>query len=147
MADVHSKERRSYNMSRIRSKDTKPEMLVRRFLHSHGYRYRLHRSDLAGKPDLILPKLKTVIFIHGCFWHGHTDCKYYHVPKTETEWWLEKINKNKKRDLENLHSLSNSGWKIIVIWECSLKNPMVQQTLIKLLSDLVILASEFHAAD
>jgi DNA mismatch endonuclease (patch repair protein) len=92
MADVHTKEQRSYNMSRIKGKNTKPEMLVRRFLHAHGFRYKLHDKTLPGKPDIVLPKYKTVIFVHGCFWHGHEGCKIYVVPKTKTEWWLAKIN-------------------------------------------------------
>ena len=90
MADVHDKQTRSYNMSQIRSRNTKPELLVRKFLDAHGFRYRLHVKDLPGKPDLVLPKYKTVIFIHGCFWHGHENCKYFVVPKTTTEWWLTK---------------------------------------------------------
>ena len=94
MADVHTKEIRSYNMSRIKGKNTKPEMLVRRFLHAHGYRYRLHDKKLPGKPDTVLPKYKTAIFVHGCFWHGHEDCKYFVVPKTSAEGWLNKINGN-----------------------------------------------------
>jgi DNA mismatch endonuclease (patch repair protein) len=92
-AKCGSKEVRSYNMSQVRSKNTKPELLVRKFLHAHSFRYRLHVKDLPGKPDLVLPKYKTVIFIHGCFWHGHKDCKYFVVPKTRTEWWLAKIKK------------------------------------------------------
>ena len=98
MADVHSKEQRSYNMSQIKGKNTKPEMLVRKFLFSKGFRYRLHIKDLPGKPDIVLPKYKTVIFIHGCFWHGHEGCKYSSIPKTRTEWWTEKINKNISND-------------------------------------------------
>src|SRR6266487_4753063 len=98
MADVHDKETRSYNMSRIKSRNTKPELLVRKFLHAHGFRYRLHVKDLPGKPDIVLPKYRTVIFIHGCFWHGHEGCKYFVVPKTRTEWWLTKINSNKAND-------------------------------------------------
>src|SRR5678816_647392 len=94
MADVHSKEIRSFNMSRIKGKDTKPEILVRKFLFSKGFRYKLHVKSLPGKPDIVLPKYKTVIFVHGCFWHGHEGCKYYVVPKTKTEWWLDKINGN-----------------------------------------------------
>ena len=93
MADVHDKITRSYNMSRIRATNTKPEMLVRKFLHAQGYRYKLHDKTLPGKPDLVLPKYKTVIFIHGCFWHGHENCKYFKIPQTRTEWWTEKINK------------------------------------------------------
>ena len=94
MADVHSKATRSFNMSKIKGKDTKPEMLVRKFLHANGFRYRLHVKDLPGKPDIVLPKYKTVILIHGCFWHIHNDCKYFVVPKTKTGWWMEKLNRN-----------------------------------------------------
>ena len=98
MSDVHNKATRSYNMSRIKSKNTRPEMLVRKFLHAQGFRYRLHEKKLPGKPDLVLPKYKTVIFIHGCFWHAHTHCKYYVIPKTRTDWWLNKINGNIAND-------------------------------------------------
>jgi len=105
MADVHSKETRSYNMSRIKGKNTKPEMLVRKFLHAHGYRYRLHDKKLPGKPDIVLPKYKTVIFVHGCFWHGHNNCKYFVVPKTRTEWWLNKINGNIGNNAKNIKAL------------------------------------------
>lgn len=129
MADGHSKETRSYNMSRIRSKDTKPELLVRKFLHKNGFRYRLHVKDLPGKPDIVLPKYKTVIFIHGCFWHGHEGCKYYTIPKTRTEWWIEKINRNKEVDLEGKIKLQSAKWKVIEIWTCELKNHNLQDTL------------------
>ena len=123
-------------MSRIRSKDTKPEMLVRRFLHSQGFRYRLHVKDLPGKPDIVLPKYKTVIFIHGCFWHGHEGCKYYVVPKTRTEWWLDKIHKNNLNDSKAEEELKLLGWRIIKIWECGLKKTMISDTLDKMLIDL-----------
>jgi DNA mismatch endonuclease (patch repair protein) len=92
MADVHDKQTRSFNMSRIRAKDTRPEMLVRRFLHANGFRYKLHDKTLPGKPDTVLPKYKLAIFIHSCFWHGHANGKYYVVPKTRTNWWLHKVN-------------------------------------------------------
>jgi DNA mismatch endonuclease (patch repair protein) len=108
-------------MSRIRGKDTKPELLVRRFLHSKGFRYRLHSKNLPGKPDIVLPKYKTAIFIHGCFWHGHKNCPYYVVPKTRTEWWLEKINGNVSRDEKAISDLKKMGWKVLTIWECQLK--------------------------
>jgi DNA mismatch endonuclease (patch repair protein) len=121
MADVHSKETRSYNMSRIRSKDTKPEMLVRRFLHKNGFRYRLHVKNMPGKPDIVLPKYKTVIFIHGCFWHGHEGCKYYVVPKTRTEWWSDKISRNIQNDINVEATLKAANWNIIIIWQCELK--------------------------
>ncbi len=136
MTDVHSKEIRSFNMSRIRSKNTKPEMLVRKFLHKNGFRYRLHVKDLPGKPDIVLPKYRTVIFIHGCFWHGHEGCKYYVVPKTKTEWWLDKIMTNKNNDAKATEMLAKFGWKIINIWECDLKNKIKASTLNQLAASL-----------
>ncbi|RYE57260.1 MAG: DNA mismatch endonuclease Vsr [Sphingobacteriales bacterium] len=132
MADVHDKKTRSYNMSRIKGKNTKPEMLVRRFLHAHGFRYRLHVKDLPGKPDIILPKYKTAIFVHGCFWHGHEHCRYYVVPKTRTEWWLDKINRNIENDLKASIVLLEKGWKVLTVWECELKKDKVGETLANL---------------
>ncbi|GGH02682.1 very short patch repair endonuclease [Pedobacter zeae] len=129
MADVHSKETRSYNMSRIKSKNTKPEIFVRKFLHTNGFRYRLHVKDLPGKPDIVLPKYKTVIFVNGCFWHGHDQCRYYVIPKTKTEWWLSKINGNKAKDIINVNSLKKAGWRVIVVWECELKPKTIKATL------------------
>jgi DNA mismatch endonuclease (patch repair protein) len=108
-------------MSQIRSKNTKPEMLVRKFLHANGFRYKLHDKSLPGKPDIVLPKYKTVIFIHGCFWHGHKDCKYFVVPKTRTEFWLTKIKGNASNDSKALAILKKGGWKVIIVWECTLK--------------------------
>ena len=137
MADVHSPETRSYNMSQIRAKDTKPEMLVRKFLHSQGFRYRLHDKKLPGKPDMVLPKYKTVIFVHGCFWHGHKNCKYYVVPKTRTDWWLNKINGNIANDKKAMTALKKDGWKIITVWECQLKPAKVEKTLNALLKGLI----------
>jgi DNA mismatch endonuclease, patch repair protein len=136
MADVHSKEVRSFNMSRIRSKDTKPEMLVRRFLHANGFRYRLHDNKLPGKPDIVLPRYKTVIFIHGCFWHGHEGCKYYVVPKTRTEWWLTKINNNIANDQKAINALYKDGWQVINLWECQLKPALLQKTLLDLPTEI-----------
>lgn len=121
MTDVHDKKTRSYNMSRIKGKDTKPEILVRKFLHKNGFRYRLNYKKLPGKPDIVLPKYKTVIFINGCFWHGHENCKYFVLPKTRTEWWLNKINGTKKRDLLKTKELELLSWHVKVIWECELK--------------------------
>ncbi len=120
-------------MSRIRSANTKPEMLVRRFLHSQGFRYKLHDKTLPGKPDIVLPKYKTVIFIHGCFWHGHKNCKYFVVPKTRTEWWLNKITGNQANDSKAIIALRKDGWKIITLWECNLKPLKLQKTLTSLL--------------
>ena len=123
-------------MSRIKGKNTKPEMLVRRFLHAHGFRYRLHVKDLPGKPDIVLPKYKTVIFVHGCFWHGHEGCKYYVVPKTKTEWWVNKINGNITNDEKAVKALEAAGWKIITLWECELKPKTFENTLTSLLNKL-----------
>ena len=125
-------------MSRIRSKDTKPEMLVRRFLFAQGFRYRLHDKKLPGKPDIVLPKYKTVIFIHGCFWHGHEGCKYYVVPKTRTEWWLQKINGNIVNDEKAVKALKKEGWKIILLWGCDLKPAKVERTFSALLKKLIL---------
>ena len=136
MADVHTKEIRSYNMSMIKGKNTKPEMLVRKFLHTNGYRYKLHDKSLPGKPDIVLPKYKTVIFVHGCYWHGHKNCKYFVVPKTRTEWWLNKINGNIANDEKAAKALKKEGWKIITIWECNLKPAKVAKTLNALLKKL-----------
>jgi DNA mismatch endonuclease (patch repair protein) len=136
MADVHSKEIRSYNMSRIKGKNTKPEMLVRKFLHANGYRYKLHDKSLPGKPDIVLPKYKTVIFVHGCFWHGHPNCKYYVVPKTRTDWWLNKLSGNIANDAKAIKALKKDGWKIITIWECNLKSAKVERTLNTLLKKI-----------
>lgn len=137
MADVHTKEQRSYNMSRIKAKNTKPEMLVRKFLHANGFRYRLHDKQLPGKPDIVLPKYKTVIFVHGCFWHGHADCKYFKMPKTRTQWWADKITRNKSNDEKATKALKKIGWKTITIWECNLKSPSLETTLKTLLQSFI----------
>nr|WP_320020531.1 very short patch repair endonuclease [uncultured Draconibacterium sp.] len=121
MADVHDKKTRSYNMSCIKGKNTKPEMLVRKFLFANGFRYRLNVKNLPGKPDIVLPKYKTVIFVNGCFWHGHKGCKYATIPKTRTEWWLDKIKGTQKRDRKKEIELNVLGWKVINIWTCELK--------------------------
>ena len=129
MTDVHSSETRHYNMSRIKGKDTKPELIVRKYLFGKGFRYRLNVKGLPGKPDLVLPKYRTVIFIHGCFWHGHENCKYFVIPKTRTAWWTEKIGKNKERDQRTHASLRETGWNIMTVWECQLKPQKRQETL------------------
>jgi DNA mismatch endonuclease (patch repair protein) len=136
MTDVHDKITRSYNMSQIKGKDTKPEMMVRKYIFSKGFRYRLHDKRLPGKPDVVLPKLKIVVFIHGCFWHGHSNCKYFVLPKTQTEWWLKKIERNKQLDSENLLKLKNDGWKVFTIFECKLKPNLRAKTLEKLVKRL-----------
>ncbi|NCB97217.1 MAG: DNA mismatch endonuclease Vsr [Bacteroidia bacterium] len=121
MMDVVTKEKRSEIMSKIRSKHTAPEMKVRSLLFSLGFRFRLHKKNLPGKPDIVLPKYKTLIFVHGCFWHGHDGCKYHRIPKSNNEYWVNKINNNKIKDIEHYNKLVNLGWKVIVIWECQIK--------------------------
>ncbi|MDM1544917.1 DNA mismatch endonuclease Vsr [Ignatzschineria indica] len=136
MADVHSKEVRSFNMSQVKGKDTTPELLVRRFLFAKGLRYRLYDKKLPGKPDIVLPKYKTVILIHGCFWHGHENCKYATLPKTREEFWLEKIEGNKKRDKENIEKLKNKDWNVLVVYGCELKKNNKDQTLQNILRNI-----------
>jgi len=121
-------------MSRVKGKDTKPEMLVRRFLHAKGFRYKLHDKSLPGKPDIVLPKYKTVIFIHGCFWHGHKNCKKATLPKTRTVWWRNKIARNIIVDDNAIKQLRKTKWRIIIIWQCKLKNDW-QLKLVKKLSN------------
>lgn len=123
-------------MSQIKGKNTKPEILVRKFLHAQGFRFRIHDKKLAGKPDIVLKKYKTAIFINGCFWHGHEGCKYFVVPKTRTEWWLDKIAINKGNDNRSANSLILDGWKVIVIWECELKKDIREKTLEHLITQL-----------
>ena len=136
MADVHTPQQRRFNMQQIKGKNTKPELLVRKYLHAHGFRYKLHDNTLPGKPDLVLPKYKTVIFIHGCFWHGHANCNYFTIPKTRTDWWMDKINKNRTNDVKAMKLLKKDGWKIITIWECKLKPAKLNQTLAALVKKL-----------
>ena len=123
-------------MSQIKSKNTLPELLVRKFLFKNGFRYRLHVKKLAGKPDIVLPKLRTVVFVHGCFWHGHDNCKYFVVPKTRTDWWLQKIERNKQLDLENLIKLKENGWNVLTMFECQLKSNNKEETLLNTIKKL-----------
>jgi DNA mismatch endonuclease, patch repair protein len=142
MADVHSPATRSYNMSRIKGKNTKPEMIVRRYLFANGFRYRLHVKELPGKPDLVLKRYRTVIFVHGCFWHGHEGCPYFVIPKTRTEWWTGKLNKNRENDEKARNQLIAQGWKVVLIWECELKRFNMNHTLNTLIQNLKV-----HDAD
>lgn len=120
--DNKTKAERSLNMSRIRAKDTKPELTIRRLLFADGFRYRIHVKTLPGTPDLVLPKYRAVIFVHGCFWHGHDGCKYAKLPETHGEFWRDKISKNKERDQRVRQELVSSGWRVLTIWTCSIKN-------------------------
>ena len=122
MTDIKTPEERSRNMAAIKSTDTRPEMLVRRYLHSMGWRYRLHSKKLPGKPDIVMRRFMTVIFVNGCFWHGHRGCKYYRLPKSNTEFWGQKIEQNRLRDERDILALTELGWRVIVIWECELRN-------------------------
>ena len=118
MRDRLSKERRSWNMSRIRGKNTTPEIVVRRALHGMGYRFRLHGRKLPGRPDVVLPRHKTVVFVHGCFWHRHRKCKNCTTPTNRRAWWLKKLEGNAARDRLHRRALSKLGWKVVVVWEC-----------------------------
>jgi DNA mismatch endonuclease (patch repair protein) len=123
MDDPPISDSRRYNMAQIRSKDTKPEKIVRSMLHRLGYRFRLHRKDIPGNPDIVLPKYRTVIFVHGCFWHRHQGCKYCYTPKTRVDFWEKKFADNIRRDKEVQKMLSDAGWNIIVVWECEVNFP------------------------
>jgi DNA mismatch endonuclease (patch repair protein) len=129
---------RSKMMSSIRGKDTGPEMIVRRFLYRHGYRYRIHRKDLPGKPDIVIPRLNVCIFVHGCFWHRHPGCPYATTPKTRPEFWNDKFQKNVMRDLVNINALKTAGWSVVIVWECQLKKG--PQTLERLVQKLSLLS-------
>lgn len=122
MTDIFSTEKRSDVMSKIKSENTKPEKIVRSLLFSAGYRFRLHSKELPGKPDIVLPKYKTVVFVNGCFWHGHENCKEGGIPKTNSQFWRDKILKNKERDERVSNELKQEGWKVLVVWECQLKD-------------------------
>ena len=123
MADRLTPAQRSANMARIRGKDTKPEIQVRRMLHALGYRFRLHRRDLPGRPDIVLPGRRAAVLVHGCFWHGHPGCRDCVIPATRTEWWTAKIDGNRRRDARNIRRLRGLGWSVTVVWECSLRRP------------------------
>ncbi|MEM9417689.1 MAG: DNA mismatch endonuclease Vsr [Planctomycetota bacterium] len=130
MVDKLTKERRSWNMSRIRGTDTKPERVVRSVLHRMGYRFRLHRRELPGKPDIVLPRYKTVVFVHGCYWHRHKGCRLAYTPKTRVEFWNTKFTANVERDRRNVRELEQSGWKVIIVWECeTVDRDLLEQSL------------------
>ena len=134
-------------MSRITGRDTKPELLLRSMLHRRGFRFTVNgpkNKKLSGRPDIVLPKLKTVIFVHGCYWHGHKDCRQFCLPKSRTDWWKEKIGETQRRDLRNEDSLRAEGWKVLVVWECAFENlssiELLEKRLIK--EDLLRLATK-----
>lgn len=130
MSDIFSREKRSWLMSRVKAKDTLPEIKVRSMLHLMGYRFRLYRKDLPGRPDIVLPRFKKVIFVHGCFWHGHSCKKGQHLPETRTDYWRDEINKNTVRDQDVLEKLKAIGWQPLVLWECEIKDENVLKSTI-----------------
>ena len=139
--DVHDKKTRSYNMSMIKGKNTKPEELVRKFLFSQGFRYRKNVRTLPGSPDIVLPKYKTVIFVNGCFWHGHEGCKCFVWPKNNADFWHEKITTNIQRDAKKKALLELAGWRVLVIWECELKKGKAETVLANLAIQII---SNYH---
>ena len=134
--DNRSKEARSRNMSNIPSKNTKPEETVRKYLFAHGLRYRKNVSKLPGKPDIVLPKYKTVVFVNGCFWHGHEGCKYFVPPKTNTEFWYAKFKYNQERDERNYQKLRDLGWRILIVWECEIRHGDADKRLEQLVEEI-----------
>ena len=135
MADSLTKERRSWNMSKIKGKDTEIEIKVRKYLFSQGFRYRKNVGSMPGKPDIVLPKYRTIIFVHGCFWHRHKGCKDATTPKTRTEFWNEKFRKNVENDRLHTQQLEDSGWRVIVLWECEI-NKHFEATMERLISTI-----------
>lgn len=133
MTDIVSPKVRSKIMSHIRSKNTKPEILVRKWLHAHGFRFRIHRKDLLGCPDVVLPKYRIVIFVHGCFWHQHEGCINATIPETRREWWLAKFKRTKERDKEAIEKLQKLGWQVLIIWECQVKTDEYKKNIEKLI--------------
>lgn len=142
MPDVHDKQTRSYNMAQIRNKNTKPEELVRKYLFAQGFRYRKNDARLPGKPDIVLPKYKTAIFVNGCFWHGHEGCRYFVWPQNNADFWKEKISGNILRDAKMAHELESAGWQVITIWECELKPARRLSTLSTLTETLRIIQTD-----
>ena len=142
MADNHSKESRSYNMSQIRSKDTKPEILVRKYLFSKGLRFRKNDKRYPGAPDIVLPKYHTIVFVHGCFWHFHPECKYAIMPSSNVEFWEKKLYGNRDRDKKNQEELHQMGWRVIIVWECQLKKDVREKNLENLYNRIISLEIE-----
>jgi DNA mismatch endonuclease, patch repair protein len=137
MADVKKALTRSELMARIKSRDTRPELHVRHFLWASGFRYRLHGKSLPGRPDIVLSRYKTVIFVHGCFWHGHADCKQFKLPRTRTDFWQDKISRNQTRDAAAITKLQAMGWQVIVIWECELTGQNGRARLVRLMAEIL----------
>lgn len=137
MADVKSREARSRNMAAIKGKNTKPEEIVRKYLYANGFRYRKNDKRLPGTPDIVLPKYRTVIFVNGCFWHGHDKCKYFVWPENNAEFWRRKIESNILRDSKKIEQLHDLNWRVIIVWECQLKPKSRHETLARLADEIV----------
>jgi len=142
--DIYDKKKRSEIMSRIRGTDTKPEIMVRRILHSRGYRFRLHRNDLPGNPDIVLPRYKAAIFVHGCFWHHHEGCLKSKLPKTNVKFWRDKILQNVERDRKNITKLTSLGWRVLIVWECETRRDHLNEKLVEFLHSNGRPQSEFE---
>lgn len=137
MSDKHTPVQRHRNMAAIHSASTKPELTLRLALWHQGFRYRINDKSLPGRPDIVLPKYRTVIFVHGCFWHGHKDCRYYTVPQTNTEFWMAKIARNQERDQEVWRKLEAKGWSVVIVWECQLKKANLDSTVARVAEEIV----------
>jgi len=140
MVDVFDKKKRSWLMSRVEGRNTKPELFVRSLLHRLGYRFTVNgpkNRKLPGKPDIVLPKYNTVVFVHGCFWHGHEGCRYARIPKSRTEWWRAKIEGNRERDRKNIGELEAMGWRVVVLWTCEFDRAPKRKSLARILPDLI----------
>ena len=144
MADNHSPQVRSYNMSHIRSHNTKPEEIVRKYLFSKGFRYRKNDKRFLGKPDIVLPKYKTMVFIHGCFWHSHEGCRDFVQPKSNQDYWKPKLERNKQRDAESIEEHKSNGWNIMIVWECELKKSVRGERLEQLEREIAQAATTMH---
>ena len=136
MADTFTKGQRHHIMSSVHSASTKPELALRHALWHLGFRYRTNDKRLPGKPDIVLPKYRTVIFLHGCFWHGHKDCKYYTIPKSNTDFWTAKVSRNQERDQEEWRQLEAKGWSVIIVWECQLKKAVLDETIARVEAEI-----------
>ena len=146
MPDTLSIIQRKALMSRIRAQDTTPELVIRHALWHQGFRYRVNDKRLPGKPDVVLPKYHTVVFVHGCFWHGHKDCKYYTVPETNKEFWVAKVTRNQERDQEVWRKLEAKGWNVIIVWECQLKKANLEETIDRVAEEIVRNGEDYRAA-
>lgn len=147
MPDVLTPVQRHRNMAAIHSVSTKPEQKLRRALWRQGFRYRVNDKRLPGKPDIVLPKYRTVVFVHGCFWHGHKECKYYTVPETNTEFWIAKVARNQERDQEVWRKLEAKGWYVIIVWECQLKKTnLLDETVDRVSAEIIRNGEVYHAA-